>query len=242
MMDIAMRRKQYVLQIEGIKTKFYLPNVKTDSIQQYIFKNNNYFEHNNLDYICHQWNNGGIGKAIENNVVLDVGANIGNHTLYYLNECNAKKVYCFEPVVDTYNVLHENIMLNNLSDRVCLYNVGIGNKSGKAIISSYNVYNIGGTTIEMSDDGDISVVAIDDLDIPESVSMVKIDVEGFELFALNGMLKTLEKYKPYLSIEIRNWHKDEVISLLSDLGYSYVMLDQDVEYADYLFYQEFGDV
>lgn len=232
-----MRRKRYILQIEGLRTKFYLPYVKKDSIQQCIFKNKNYFEFNNLDYICHQWSNGVVGKAIENNVVLDVGANIGNHTLYYLNECNAKKVYCFEPVVDTYNILNRNIVINDLSDRVCLYNVGIGNKSGKAIISSYNMYNIGGTTIKMSEDGDISVVAIDDLDIPGFISMVKIDVEGFELLALNGMLKTLEKYKPYLSIEIRNWHKDEAVSLLSDLGYSYVMLDQDIEYADYLFYQ-----
>ena len=226
-----------ILQIEGLKTKFYLPNVKTDSIQQYIFKNNNYFELNNLDYICHQWNNGAVGKAIENNVVLDIGANIGNHTLYYLNECNAKKVYCFEPVVDTYNVLYENIILNNLLERTCLYNVGIGSKSGKANISSYNMYNIGGTTIEMSDDGNISVVAIDDIDIPGFISMVKIDVEGFELYAIKGMQKTLEKYKPYLTIEIRNRHKNEVISLLSNLGYNHIMLDQDIDYADYLFYQ-----
>lgn len=234
--DLIMKKRHYILEIEGLKTKFYLPYVKTDSIQRYIYKNKNYYECENLEFICHQWNNGEIGISIENNVVLDIGANIGNHTLYFLNECNAEKIYCFEPVKDTFRILIKNIAINNLSNKVYLNNVGVGSNSGKAKVSSYDMSNIGGTTIEMSDDGNIDVVAIDDLNITGDIRMVKIDVEGFEVSALNGMMKTIKKHKPYLSIEIRNRNKGMIFSLLSELGYNHILLDQEKDYADYLFY------
>ena len=46
----------------------------------------------------------------------------GNHTLFFCNECRAKKVYAFEPVKKTYKILKRNIVLNQLQDKVITYN------------------------------------------------------------------------------------------------------------------------
>ena len=235
-MDVNLKKKDYILELDGVKTRFYLPYIKTDWIQQHIYTGKNYFEYDNLNYICQKWHEGEIGKLINNNIVLDVGANIGNHTMYYINECNAKLVYCFEPVKDTFRILQKNIEINKLSNRVKLVNVGVGNNSGKAKIANYNVNNIGGTSIEVTKDGDIDVVAIDDMQIEGKIGMVKMDVEGFEVFALKGMMKTLDEHKPFITIEIRNKHINEVCSMLTNIGYRYEKLDQEGDYADFLFY------
>ena len=111
--DIFLKHNDYIFRPpQPLKSIFYLPYVKKDFIQQLIYRKKQYFEQENLDYICKKWENGLIGHTLKNSSVLDVGANIGNHTLYYLNECHAKSAYCFEPVPDTFRILSKNIEIN----------------------------------------------------------------------------------------------------------------------------------
>lgn len=234
--DIQMKLNNYVVSIKTLDINFYLPYYKTDYIQGTILQSKNYYERKNLDFICKEWKGGVIGQVIKESYVLDIGANIGNHTLYYLNECNALGVYCFEPIQDTFNMLKKNIEINNLNNYTYLYNVGVGMGSGNAKIGQYDINNIGGSTIELTNDGDIKVVSIDELEITAKIGLVKMDVEGFEISALNGMLNTIKKNMPYISIEIRDYNKEEACSLLKGLGYKYIELDKEDVYSDYLFY------
>jgi len=214
------------------KTSVFLPNFKVDYIQNTIFNTKNYFEKENLDFVCKSWRDGVIATAIKERSVLDIGCNIGNHTLYYANECGAKSIYCFEPIAKTYDVLSKNVGLNKLETKTHLYQVGVGASSTKARIGHYDEKNIGGTTIEVANDGDIPIVSIDELNI-QDIGLVKIDVEGFELNVLKGMTKTLEREHPFITIEIRDANFEEAYKILSNYGYQYVEIEEHRDYRDY---------
>jgi len=233
---LKMMFKNYVVKIKGSSTKFYLPYYRKDYIQRTILQSGNYYEYDNLHYICNEWRDGIIGKTISESYVLDLGSNIGNHSLYFLNECNALGVYCFEPIKDTFRILSKNIQINGLSHRATLYNVGVASSNSSANVQFYTRRNIGATTLELSDKGKIQIVSIDSLGIAKKIGMVKIDVEGFELQALKGMLNLLKRDMPYLTIEIRNENHDEAVRILEEIGYNHVKLDSLADYSDYLFY------
>ena len=235
--DYFLKREGYVYKNSRMKSLFYLPYVRTDIIQKKIVVGRKYYEQENLDFICKNWNNGIIGAKIKDYAVLDIGANIGNHTLYFLNECDACFVHCFEPIEDTFNILNNNIKLNQLENRTRLYNMAIGRDVGNALVTRYNRSNIGATTLTMSEKGEIKVINIDSIKFGEKIGLVKIDVEGFEIEVLYGMLETLRKQMPYMMIEILDVHFAEASSLLKELGYQYKILDEKHGLKDCLFYK-----
>lgn len=92
---------------------FFLPFMFTDLIQRTIFLEDDYYESTKLRYVFTEYNRGYITSLVkkENGVILDVGANIGNHTLYYANEIGAH-VISFEPVYNTFSILKKQIEIN----------------------------------------------------------------------------------------------------------------------------------
>lgn len=234
--DKLLKSKKYIFKSRKIKSIFYLPYVKTDLIQNIIYRSGRYFESDNLDYVCKQWHEGVVEKRIAKSSVLDIGANIGNHTLYFVNECNARHVFCFEPIKDTFEILKTNMKINQICDRVTLYKFAVGECSGKAQVEYYDTANIGGTSIELSDSGDIIVKSVDEMNLDESVGLVKIDVEGFEMSVLRGIVNTLKKDMPYIMIEINNDNYVMACSLLEGIGYKHTVLNQLDTYRDCLFY------
>lgn len=237
LIDTYMKQNGYVFCFEGIKSLFYLPYIRTDGIQIYMYGTKNYYERKLLDYLSIQWNNGIIGESIKKEVILDIGSNIGNHTLYFLNECDAKYSYCFEPAKDTFLILKRNMEVNHLEKRTTLYNMGVGSSMGSANISSQRHKDTAYTKISMAAKGDINVVSIDGLGIKDKIGLVKIDVEGFELEVIKGMQKTLENNKPYVMIEIWNNNLEELFSIFRSLGYQYQCIEERETQGDYLFYQ-----
>lgn len=233
--DYLYRKDNYVFVFSNIKTKFYLPYYKEDWIQSHILKNNNYFEYKELDFVCFKWGDGRLGKLLHGNTVIDIGANIGNHTLYYINECGAGCSYCFEPMGSTFEMLKKNVELNNISEKVRLFNYCVGSSSGMASVSSYNIKNIGGTTFEASTSGDVELVTIDQFQYEGSVVLIKIDVEGYEMEVLKGMGNTIRLHKPILQIEIRNKNFNEVNHLLEKEGYIGFLIERDYDFCNYIY-------
>ena len=236
LVDLVMKRKNYIFTNPSMSSKFYLPYVKTDFIQRYVYRKKSYFEQDNLDYICKKWNDGVIERTIRKSLVLDIGANIGNHTLYYLNECGAKSVCCFEPVPDTFEILKRNIEINNMQDRVQLHNAAVGETVGKASVTYYSQSNTGMSTIEKNTDGNIKMISVDDMKIEERIGLVKIDVEGFEIPVLKGMINTLKSNLPYISMEVDDEISDDVVKMLTDIGYKMLVISKSPNYRDCLFY------
>lgn len=133
---------------------FYLPNYEKDYIQGFIANYATFYERNEIEYLKRYIKPG--------DVVLDIGANIGNHTVYFSRICKAGKVYSFEPVKSTYDVLERNVQLNCKNDAVETYNVGLGHHTGCARVSFYSEDTIGSSTIEEAEDGDVSLKQLDD--------------------------------------------------------------------------------
>lgn len=152
-------------------------------------------------------------------VAIDVGANIGNHTLYFRNLFS--KVFAFEP-----DPLHFQLLRFNTrgSDGIICYNFGLSYKTACVPFTHENTRIVSGVNA-IGADITIDVKALDDLpEISEShINLIKIDVEGHELQVLNGARKTIERNSPIILFE---QHADEfkddtssVIECLRSMGY-----------------------
>ncbi|WP_299201299.1 FkbM family methyltransferase [uncultured Amphritea sp.] len=141
-------------------------------------------------------------ELLEGDLVLDVGANIGNHTLYLSAVCGCR-IIAFEPNPDLCIPLRQSIELNNLLDKVHLHEVGVGSAPGKACFSALNPENLGGQSLSiiLPEQGSIDVITLDSLAIIDTVRAIKIDVEGMELDVLKGGLELIRRDKPLLYIE-----------------------------------------
>lgn len=172
-----------------------------------------YYEQSLLDVIKDKFQGGDI---------IDVGSNIGNHILFYNRHLHPNKIIGFEPAPEIYAVLNENVKQNNL-DNVMVVNAGLGSENSFGVVSKYDENNFGATKIEKNLDGNLKIYSYDSIaetllnsPIPK---FIKIDVEGFESQVVSGMIKTIEKYKPMLLIEIIEENAEYIISTLLNMNY-----------------------
>ncbi len=205
------------------KIYFYLP-WKRDYIQQQILFRNSFYERKTLEK---------ISKFVSDDFIfLDIGSNIGNHVVYFTKILNAKKVYSFEPQKDVFEVLERNIEINNIKDRVQLFNIGIGCNNMNAVIDNIPDNNSGATSIKISKNGSIKMNSIDGLNINDKIDFIKIDTEGFEKQVIMGASNLIKNNLPIIWVEISD-NKDFIFRYLKDLGYNKpIKLD---DYGNYLF-------
>lgn len=225
MENIRKNDYRYMFKKYNKNVTIYVPYFENDYIQKCIVNYSDFYESSVLYYL----KNNVIKK---DSIIFDIGANIGNHSLFFALFCDVKKIECFEPVKDTYEILKKNIEINGISDVVSVHNEALGRKHGKGTVVKYNLDNIGGTTIEEVDDGELSVRTIDELSIA-TVDFIKIDVEGHEYDVLLGGEKTLTRLSPQIFIEIEDENYERVNAKLTEYGYSMIkkILDDNYHYV-----------
>ncbi len=162
---------------------------------------------------------------LDNSICLDIGANIGNHSLYFSEYF--KSVYSFEPHPDTFTLLEFNARKKS---NINCFNFGGSNIDKEDIISvRKNTINMGTASVNHTDTNNnfdkfnIKLKKIDNF-IDSSVSFVKIDVEGHELKALQGLQNSLEKYSPIVSFEQHNsdFYNDSDTQVLTSSSIDYL--------------------
>jgi len=191
-----------------------LMNNPNEHIQSF-WNKDKFYEEAMLNYIRKNYTKG---------VFLDVGANIGNHTLFVAAFCNPKKILSFEPVPDFFEHLRENIKINKLKNVTAL-NVALGSKKeNKKIFIFDRERNIGAAKI--GDNGTINITVdsldsiVNDLKLTQ-IDLIKIDVEGYNLNVLEGAKKTIVKFKPDLLIECESrCEKKKVTNCLKKYRYT----------------------
>jgi len=196
--------------------KFYVPNYPYENLQRHIVDRREFYEENILEQLDRYLDN--------HSVIFDIGANIGNHSLYWAKRTHAQKIYAFEPVLSTYKILEKNIAINRLEDIVMPFNIGLSEQDGYANILTYGMEGIGSTQLQQSKDGEMVVQRLDSLPLTdelERVDFVKIDVEGFECRVLRGGRKFFQKFKPIVFIESFPDKFNETDSILKDYGYEH---------------------
>lgn len=134
--------------------------------------------------------------------VLDIGANHGTHAMAMANICKQGQVYAFEPQNFMFQILTLNVEINQISN-IKLYNLAVGLSTGEILyLESINTnrkqVNSGNTRVQTYPSIHRSItIALDDLRFPK-IDFVKMDIQGFELFAFKGMQRTLLENRPFI--------------------------------------------
>jgi len=155
--------------------------------------------------------------------VLDIGANIGHYTRSLSDLVGAAgRVIALEPVPGTFALLAANAQLFAHAN-VTLINAAASNRTGVIAMSvprfSSGLANYYGAHVAAAGEQaslTVASLAIDLLAIDCPIALVKVDVEGHEALALEGMQGLLRRYRPVLIVETRD---DEVVAALSGMGY-----------------------
>ncbi|MCL6471334.1 MAG: FkbM family methyltransferase [Firmicutes bacterium] len=187
---------------------------KEDHISQIIRKTSNFYEIGMLEDIKSR-----IGAG---STVVDVGAFIGNHSVFFGLVCEAS-VFSFEPFSESFAQLKRNIELNKLQENTRLFNCALGAKHQKGKVKLPDEGNLGMARVVEDVNGEVDICTLDEIvfDLADEIDVIKIDVEGMELEVLKGAERILERDHPLLYIEIiDNQQLAEVKTFLSRFGYN----------------------
>ncbi|MDP4099345.1 FkbM family methyltransferase [Paenibacillus sp. P96] len=171
-------------------------------------------------------------KLSTNSTILDIGANCGFYSLQLAKRYPDSQVYAFEPIPATFKYLQQNLALNNITN-VTAYNVGLSNQEGTFPVYFYKG-GTGNSSLEnLSDREEIELVEcqfrqlnsyIDE--IPGPIDFMKCDVEGAELWVVEGGLEVIQRHQPILFLELLrkwaakfNYHPNDVLHILEGIGY-----------------------
>jgi FkbM family methyltransferase len=139
---------------------------------------------------------------------VDVGANVGNHTLWFAAVCGLN-VVAFEPIV--HRELVANVELNRLVDRIRIEPVALGATGSKAAHFGKGRLRTG--------NGQIPVRTLDSYQL-DDVSVIKIDVEGMEPDVLRGGIETIHRCRPVIyAEELHVVTHERIKSVLAPLRY-----------------------
>ena len=194
-----------------LKDGTVITGFKNDLITNGHKTTNNFYEFQMLEF---------IRDNIPNGVMVDVGANIGNHTIFLAKYC-ATKVMAFEPFPDTFKLLDKNITDNGLRFNVIASNYGLSYSNETVFMKSVDG-NAGMNKVDSDGDAQVELIPFDlILDLNQPITLIKLDCEGYEENALLGMIETVKKHKPALFIECQTEKELVAISkILIPLGYS----------------------
>lgn len=149
---------------------------------------------------------------------IDVGAHVG----FWLKDlCKRfKNVYAFEPISDVRECLVKNITDKNYT----LFPFALGNEN-KTTKVNYIPEATGNTYISDEGNREIELKRLDDLELPK-IEYIKIDAEGYEIEVLKGGKNLIEKYKPFIHVEVKGkvlvkqgLTNDDIVNYFDSINY-----------------------
>lgn len=154
-----------------------------------------------------------VGTLPNDAIIVDGGCNAGFFSIpvAYMTRDRGIKIIAFEPQRQLFQAVGGSLALNGYQ-HVYLHNCGIGAEPGIAQLPAidYSEFQDFGT-VQLSDDTTVEedgwmndrvvdITSIDAMDLPR-LDFFKLDVEGYEVPALQGALRTIEKYRPWIWVE-----------------------------------------
>lgn len=169
--------------------------------------------------------------------IVDGGANLGTHTVPYAQTVGESgHVFAFEPNPAVFECL-----VNNIKDcpNVTPHQYALSNQEAMGFLHLEK--NVGASYVLPKGQHDrilpVRCRALDSFKF-EKVNFIKLDVEGYELFALQGAIKTLHTHRPIILLELnrpvlaRNGHTNEdILRFLSGLHYEYRPIAPDQKFT-----------
>jgi len=167
----------------------------------------------------------------ENETFVDVGSYIGDTTIDFINSYqNYNKIYCYEMTDDIFDTL-----LKNTSKYP---NIECKKKavSDKSETLKFNFSNIDSSANKIDENGNtlIEAVSLDD-DIKEKITLLKMDIEGYEQKAIIGAKRHIKEEHPKLLISVYHNHEDlwKIPKMIEEIspGYKFYLR----YYGNYIF-------
>lgn len=171
-------------------------------------------------------------------VVVDGGANIGFFTVPVAHRTQGRgtRIVAFEPQRQLFQALGGSLALNGYN-HVYLHNCGIGSEPGIAELPAVDyseVQDFGTVSLSnettVAEDGwmndrVVDITSIDAMSLPR-LDFFKLDVEGYEVPALTGAIKTIKQHRPWIWVEYFITGVDPIKQALADLpNYSFYLVD-----------------
>jgi len=174
----------------------------------------------------------------EHGLIVDAGANIGFFSIPVALQTKSKniRVLAFEPQPQLYNALCGSVALNEMTDNVFVYNMGLGRHESVAAIDSVDYSkdaDYGMVSLHEAPEtehpymrrGTAKIVSLDSMKLP-ALDFLKVDVEGYEIDVLAGARESIRAYRPWIWIEYNIIGKDTIKEELSYLlDYDFVLVD-----------------
>jgi len=180
-----------------------------------------------------EWSQGELDLCkqflIPNDVVIEVGSNIGSHTLALSKTVSKGRVYAFEPQNVIFQNLCANMSINSIPNCFC-FNAALSDKKNEELyypMFDFNVeQNFGAMSLEKEQYKSYKRARVDTLDNMFSnlnrLKLLKTDAEGMEVKVLKGGLDLIKRTKPVLYVENDLSYIDksqELIEFIFSLGY-----------------------
>jgi FkbM family methyltransferase len=179
-----------------------------------------------------------INTLPNGSIIVDGGCNAGFFTIpvAQLTQGRNIRIIAFEPQRQLFQATAGSLALNGY-DHVFLHNVGLGEEPGIAQLPAidYSLAQDFGT-VQLSDDTTVEedgwmndrvvdITSIDAMELP-GLDFFKLDVEGYEVPALNGAINTIKKYRPWLWVEYFITGADTIKQTLNELeDYAFYIID-----------------
>lgn len=196
----------------GTHYELVLPNAAEDHIQKLLMQTGRPYESVMLQDMR--------ARLAPGDLVLDIGANVGNHALYLACVAEAR-VIAFEPNRELCAAMAASVARNGVEDRVALRMIGLGDAAGRARFAEAVPQNLGTQALALGT-GEIEVAALDDLGIEGRVRAIKLDVEGMEAAVLRGGAALIARDRPVLYVEALDEPTFREISVWAqDMGYTH---------------------
>ncbi len=198
-------------EIQGQEVCFFVHNAE-DVIQRH-HRRGGFYEREGLEIISEFFPAGGV--------FLDVGANVGNHTIYVGKFLRPSAVIVVELTPRAIFILKTNVALNGLGGLVdmSLLGVGFADVESRAF-GEGPAHNLGHAVFTLNSQGNFRVVPGDSLLASRRVDFMKIDVEGMEMQALTGLQQTIARNRPAIYIEVDDHHAAAFKEWLAANGYA----------------------
>ena len=154
----------------------------------------------------------------ENDLIIDVGGHVGYFTIYAAKKAKNGKIITFEPSKESFNVLKNNLKINNIQN-VIIENVGVGAKSGTAILNVDTTHSIGNSIFyssKNSEKEDIRITTIPEIVKKykiESIDLLKLDCEGAEFEIILNLPSTILNTIKKISMEIHKIENFDIVDI-----------------------------
>lgn len=182
---------------------------RPDTVSEHIEAHRFWFERQVLEHIA--------TKHPIQGTIVDVGANIGNHTLFFATHTTCRRIVAFEPHPDNMEVLRANVSLVQPGLEVHAIACALGSSDGECGLHMNYDTNLG--MVRVVEGVGTEMRRLDSYGF-DDVSLIKIDVEGMEPHVLSGAVHTIRRWRPTIVLEatsVQALHQS--MSVLAPLGY-----------------------